>query len=242
MGVGGEEVGGRLAEAGLSVVGIERRLVGGECPYWGCVPSKMMIRAANLIAETRRVDGIAGHSTVEPDWAPVARRIREEATDYWDDKVAVDRFTGKGGRFIRGSARLTGPRSVEAEGEDLTVRRGIVLAVGTSAAVPPIEGLAGTPFWTNKEAIEAETLPRSLVVLGGGAIGLELAQAYARFGVAVRIVEALDRLLALEEPESSELVTKALQADGIDVHAGARAVRVDYDAGSGFTVHLATGV
>src|SRR5581483_9481211 len=96
LGVGGEEVAGRLAQAGLSVVGIEHRLVGGECPYWGCVPSKMMIRAANLLAETRRVPGIAGESTVDPDWSQVAKRIREEATDDWDDKVAVDRFVGKG--------------------------------------------------------------------------------------------------------------------------------------------------
>src|SRR5438874_354180 len=107
MGPGGEHVADTLAGAGLMVAGVEDRLVGGECPYWGCVPSKMMIRAANLIAEARRIEGIAGHSTVAPDWAPVARRIREEATDYWDDKVAVDRFVGKGGRFIRGSARLT---------------------------------------------------------------------------------------------------------------------------------------
>src|SRR5947208_15535895 len=98
MGVGGEEVAGRLAAAGHSVVGIEHRLVGGECPYWGCVPSKMMIRAANLLAETRRVPGMAGQSTVDPDWTPVARRIREEATDDWDDQVDVDRLVAKGGR------------------------------------------------------------------------------------------------------------------------------------------------
>src|SRR4051794_7350146 len=103
LGVGGEEVGGKLAAAGLSVVGIERRLVGGECPYWGCVPSKMMIRAANAIAEARRVDILAGQAAVTPDWAPVAKRIRDEATDNWDDTVAVDRFTGHGGVFVRGS-------------------------------------------------------------------------------------------------------------------------------------------
>src|SRR6187397_1325617 len=102
MGPGGEEVAGKLAEAGLAVIGVERELVGGECPYWGCVPSKMMIRAANLLAEARRVDGMAGRATVEPDWGPVARRIRDEATDTWDDTVAVDRFVGKGGRFVRG--------------------------------------------------------------------------------------------------------------------------------------------
>ncbi len=100
LGPGGEEVAGRLAEAGLDVVGIEGKLLGGECPYWGCVPSKMMIRAANLLAETRRVPGMAGTSSVTPDWAPVARRIRDEATDDWNDQVAVDRFLDKGGRFV----------------------------------------------------------------------------------------------------------------------------------------------
>src|SRR5436190_6152175 len=112
MGPGGEDLAGRLAEAGLAVVGVEARLVGGECPYWGCVPSKMMIRAANLLAEARRVPGMAGHAEVLPDWAPVAARIRAEATDNWDDRVAVERFEGKGGRFVRGRARLLGPGRV----------------------------------------------------------------------------------------------------------------------------------
>src|SRR5262249_25253812 len=117
LGVGGEEVGGKLASAGLNVVGIERRLVGGECPYWGGVPSKMMIRAANLIAETRRAPILAGASTITPDWSIVARRIREEATDTWDDTVAVDRFVNHGGHFVRGTGRLAGPRTVEVNGE-----------------------------------------------------------------------------------------------------------------------------
>src|SRR5712692_2716221 len=95
MGPGGEDAAGKLAQAGLHVTGVEAKLVGGECPYWGCVPSKMMIRAANLLAEGRRIPGMAGASTVAPDWAPVARRIRDEATDTWDDKVAVDRFIAK---------------------------------------------------------------------------------------------------------------------------------------------------
>jgi len=237
MGVGGEEVGGRLAEAGLSVVGIESSLVGGECPYWGCVPSKMMIRAANLLAEARRVDGMAGHAQVRPDWAPVAKRIRDEATDSWDDTVAVHRFTGKGGRFVRGRARLLGPGRVAVGDAQFEAGRAVVLATGTVPAVPPIPGLAGTPFWTNHEAIEADELPGSLVVLGGGAIGLELAQVYARFGVAVTVVEAADRLLPLEEPESSELVAGALAADGVAIRTGVAASRVGHD-GAGFTVTL----
>jgi len=241
LGVGGEEVAGRLAEAGLAVVGVESRLVGGECPYYGCIPSKMMIRAANLLAETRRVDGMSGHATVEPDWTPVARRIRDEATDDWNDKVAVDRFTGRGGRFVRGRARLTGPGAVEVDdGSAFTARRGIVLGVGTEPVVPPIEGLAGTPFWTNREAIEATAAPESLVVMGGGGIGVELAQAFARFGTKVTVVEALERLVALEEPESSALIEAAFEAEGITTRVGVAARRVSHD-GQRFTVELADG-
>jgi pyruvate/2-oxoglutarate dehydrogenase complex dihydrolipoamide dehydrogenase (E3) component len=240
LGVGGEEVAGRLAEAGLSVVGIEQGLVGGECPYWGCVPSKMMIRAANLLAEARRVDGMAGRAEVHPDWTPVARRIREEATDDWDDQVAVDRFTGKGGRFVRGHGRLVGPGRVAVGDETFEPTRGVVIGVGTGPAIPPIEGLAGTPYWTNREAIEVETLPSSLLVLGGGAIGLELVQVFARFGVRVGVVEALDRLIAPEEPESSALAAEALAADGVEVHTSVSVEEVGY-AHEEFQVGLGDG-
>ena len=218
LGVGGEEVGGRLADAGLTVVGVEHTLVGGECPYWGCIPTKMMTRAGNALAEARRIDALAGSATVAPDWAPVARRIRDEATDDWDDKVAVDRFTGRGGTFVRGRAAITGPGRVVVDGEDeYAARRGIVVATGTTAVVPPIDGLAGTPYWTNREAVECAELPASLAVLGGGAIGLELAQVYARFGVAVTVIERSERLLAMEEPESSQVAHAAVTADGVTV-------------------------
>jgi pyruvate/2-oxoglutarate dehydrogenase complex dihydrolipoamide dehydrogenase (E3) component len=240
LGVGGEEVAGRLAEADLSVVGIEHTLVGGECPYWGCIPSKMMIRAGNALAEARRVNGLAGTAQAQPDWAPVARRIREEATDNWDDKVAVDRFVGKGGRFVRGRGALDGPGRVQVNGQVYVAERGIVLATGTAAVIPPIEGLAGTPYWTNREAIEVEHLPRSLVVLGGGAIGLELSHVFARFGVQVTIIEGSSRLLAMEEPESSELAARAVAADGVKPLTGVRAQRVSHD-GATFTVELSDG-
>src|ERR1700680_729317 len=130
LGPGGEEVAGRLAESGLEVVGIEAELVGGECPYWGCIPSKMMVRASDLLAEGRRIPGMAGESIVTPDWSPVALRIREEATDFWNDKVAADRFEDKGGRLVRGRGRLTGPNSVEVGGETVTARRALVVATG----------------------------------------------------------------------------------------------------------------
>lgn len=240
LGVGGEETAGRLAEAGLNVVGLDPHLVGGECPYWGCIPSKMMIRAANLIAETRRVDGMAGTATVQPDWAPVAQRIREEATDSWNDQVAVDRLVKKGVTFLREPGTITGPRTVRAGDREFEVSRGIAIATGTVPAIPPIDGLAGTPYWTNHEAIEADTLPASIVILGGGAIGLELTQVFARFGVEVTVVEAVDRILAMEEPESSDLARTALERDGVTFHTGVQAEQVGYDAGT-FTVTLGDG-
>ena len=240
MGPAGEAVAGQLAEAGLDVVGIDRELVGGECPYWGCVPSKMMIRAAHLLAEARRIPGMAGKAEVTPDWGPVAARIRAEATDDWDDTVAVERFEGKGGRFVRGEGRIVGPGRVEVDGQVYEATRGIVIATGTRAAVPPIPGLADTPYWTNREAIAAEELPASIIVLGGGAIGAELAQVYARFDVAVTIVEAMDRLLPLEEPEAGALVGAVFADEGIDVRVGVGAASVAFDGGA-FTVTLADG-
>ncbi len=235
MGPGGEAAAADLARAGLSVVGIESRLVGGECPYYGCIPSKMMVRAANVLAEARRIPELAGRVTVTPDFAPVARRIRDEATDDWNDQVAVDRFEKAGGRFVRGRATITGPRSVHVGGQDFEASRAVILNTGTDPAVPPIPGLAGTPFWTNREAVAVTEPPASLVVLGGGAVGLELGQAFARFGSRVHVLEALDRILPLEEPEASELITAALADEGIEVHAGARVGSVHHD-GSGFTV------
>jgi pyruvate/2-oxoglutarate dehydrogenase complex dihydrolipoamide dehydrogenase (E3) component len=244
MGPGGEDAAGKLAEAGLHVTGVEARLVGGECPYWGCVPSKMMIRAAGLLAEARRIPGMAGAAAVAADWAPVAARIRDEATDSWNDKVAVDRFVGKGGHFVRGRGRITGRGEVTVETADgprvLRAGWGVVVAAGTEPAVPPIRGLAGTPYWTNREAIETEDVPESLIVLGGGAVGAELAQVFARFGAAVTVVEALPRLLPAEEPEAGDLLARVFAREGIAVRAGSRAEHAGHD-GSQFTVTLAGG-
>ncbi|GIF69641.1 pyridine nucleotide-disulfide oxidoreductase [Asanoa ishikariensis] len=241
LGVGGEEVAGKLAEAGLAVVGIESNLVGGECPYWGCVPSKMMIRGGNALEEARRVAKLAGSATVHPDWTPIAKRIREEATDDWDDTVAVDRFVGKGGRFVRGYAALTGPRTVTVADQEFEATRAIVIGTGAAPSAPPIEGLAGTPYWTNREAIEVEDLPVSLIVLGGGAIGVELAQVFARFGVRVTVVESADRLVPIEEPEASAQVRTALEADGVVVHTGMHASRVLHSEAEGFAVEIGQG-
>jgi pyruvate/2-oxoglutarate dehydrogenase complex dihydrolipoamide dehydrogenase (E3) component len=240
MGPGGEAVAGSLAEAGLVVVGVDELLVGGECPYWGCVPTKMMIRAAHLLAEARRIPGMAGAAEVTPDWAPVAQRIRDEATDDWDDRAAVERFEAQGGRFVRGSGRLVARDAVAVDGDVYRARRGVVVATGTTPAVPPIPGLADLPYWTNHQIVEAKELPASLVVLGGGAIGAELAQVMVRFGVRVTVVEALERLVPPEEPEAGELLAEVFAGEGIAVHTGAKATEVRR-GGDGFEVVLNGG-
>jgi pyruvate/2-oxoglutarate dehydrogenase complex dihydrolipoamide dehydrogenase (E3) component len=237
MGPGGEDVAGRLADSGLDVVGIDAELVGGECPYWGCVPSKMIIRAADLLAEAGRVNGIAGWSEVRPDWTLVAKRIRAEATDDWDDTVAVERFEGKGGRFVRGWARLDGPGRVAVGDLVIEASRAVVIATGTRAWVPPVAGLLDTPYWTNREAIETEKVPNSLVVLGGGAIGVELAQAFSRFGAMVTVVEVAPYLVGPEEPEAGQLLAEVLRSEGIEVHTGVAVDSVNHDGGH-FTLRV----
>lgn len=236
-GPGGEDAAGRLAEAGLSVVAVESRLVGGECPYYACIPTKMMVRAAGMLEEGRRIPGMAGEATVSPDWAPVAARIRDDATGSWDDKAAVDRLTGKGVQVVRGVGRITAPDEVTAGDQVFRARRGVLLNTGTAPAAPPIEGLADTPFWTNREAVQATEVPGSLLILGGGVVGAEMAQVFARFGSRVTIVEAGDRLLAGEEPESSELLREVFEREGITVRTGASVTAVTHENGA-FTMHL----
>lgn len=239
LGVGGEEVAGRLAESGLEVVGVEDRLVGGECPYWACIPSKMAVRAANLLAEAQRGDDVSGRTKATADWAPTASRIRREATSDWDDTAAADRFSAKGGRLVRGRGRLDGAGKVVAGDQEFRARRAVVVACGTVPATPPIEGLAGTPYWTNRELFEATRLPDSMLVLGGGAVGVETAQTLQRFGVDVVLVEAGDRLLPGEEPESGEMLAEVLQREGVEVLLQRRALRVRHE--DGFVVDFDDG-
>jgi pyruvate/2-oxoglutarate dehydrogenase complex dihydrolipoamide dehydrogenase (E3) component len=240
MGPGGEYLAEHLAKAGLAVAGVEDRLVGGECPYWGCVPTKMMIRAANLLAEGRRIPGLAGASAVSPDWTPVAHRIRAEATDSWDDTVAADRFTDAGGTLFRGHGAISAPGQVTVGADVLTARRGLVINCGSAPHIPPLPGLAGTPYWTNREAVETETVPASMIVLGGGRVSAELGQVFARFGSAVTILESAPRLLESEEPESAELLAQVFEWEGIGVRTGITAESVRHDA-HGFGVTLADG-
>ena len=253
LGPGGEEAAGRLAEGGQSVLGIDQRLVGGECPYYGCVPSKMILRAAGALAEGHRIDQLAGHAAIDPDWSPVARRIRAEATDNWDDQVAVDRLEGTGASFVRGHGAIAGrtPEGrlrVVVDGVEYTGAT-VVVSTGTEPAVPPIDGLAALRaagsgaegmIWTNREAISATAVPRSLVVLGGGAIGCELAQGFARFGSRVTVVEAAPHILMPEEPEAGRVVAEVFRREGIDVREGVGASSVAA-GGDGVVVTLADG-
>jgi pyruvate/2-oxoglutarate dehydrogenase complex dihydrolipoamide dehydrogenase (E3) component len=248
MGVGGEEVAGRAAEAGMDVVAVERKLVGGECPYWGCIPSKIMVRAGNALAEAARVAGLAGRATVAPDWAPVAARVRE-VTAGWDDRVAVERFEKKGGTFVRGEARVVAPGEAEVDGRRLRARRGIVLATGGEPSVPPIDGLelaqtfrrfgvettvveaAGHPLPgeepENGEAM-AEVLEAEGIALHVGTPARAVRPATGGAGVAVEladgtVVEA-ERLL-VATGRRSDLRRLGLDAVGLD--PAARAVQVD---------------
>lgn len=231
LGPGGEYVAQKLAEAGLDVVGVERDLVGGECPFYGCIPSKMMVRAADALGEARRVDELAGHATVTPDWRAVATRIDKQATNHWRDDSHAERLEEAGVRIVRGEGRLDGAGTVRV-GEDLYVgRRGVVLNVGTSPATLPIDGLAETPYLTNREIVKVTELPASLAVIGGGPIGCELAQAFSRFGSEVTVLEIADRLLMPEEPESSALLERVFADEGIRVETGISIERVDHEGG-----------
>jgi Pyruvate/2-oxoglutarate dehydrogenase complex, dihydrolipoamide dehydrogenase (E3) component, and related enzymes len=235
MGPGGESAAERLAASGLSVIGIDANLVGGECPYYGCIPSKMMIRAADSLAEAGRVGQLAGSSHVEPSFSPVATRIRDEATDNWDDRVAVERFEKAGGTFVRGRGTVAGPRTVQVGDRSFTASQALVVNTGTDPAIPPIPGLSETPYWTNREVVRISEAPESLIVLGGGAIGAEIAQALARFGTRVAIVEMAPRLLPLDEPEAGRLLAEVFAREGIVVHTGTGATGVRHTDGV-FTV------
>jgi pyruvate/2-oxoglutarate dehydrogenase complex dihydrolipoamide dehydrogenase (E3) component len=238
-GVGGLEVAHRAAEAGLDVLVVESGLVGGECPYWGCVPSKAMTRAGQVLGEALRVGELAGDVTVRPDWALLAARVRA-VSEGWEDRRAVARLRAAGAQLLRGRGVIAGPGEVEVDGRRVAGRRGVVIGTGTQPVIPPVAGLASVPFWTNRGALEAATCPRSLIVLGGGAIGLELGQVFCRFGSEVTILEAADRVLGMEEPENAAALTDVLRSDGILVRTGVTATRVASSPG-GISVDASDG-
>jgi pyruvate/2-oxoglutarate dehydrogenase complex dihydrolipoamide dehydrogenase (E3) component len=240
LGTGGEDLALRLLDAGQSVIGIESQLLGGECPFWACIPSKMMIRAANLLHDAGRVgDGVGGDEAAA-HWATLATRIRQEATADWDDSIAVSRFEDRGGTFLRGRGRFTGPTTVAVGDEEVTATRGIVVATGSQPAIPPVPGLADVDYWTTHEAIAAEQPPGSMIVLGGGVVGCELGQVFSRFGTDVTLVDGHDRPLSREEPEAGTLIADVFGREGITVETGRAVDRVHAD-GDAIAVTLESG-
>jgi pyruvate/2-oxoglutarate dehydrogenase complex dihydrolipoamide dehydrogenase (E3) component len=244
LGPGGEVVASDLARAGMTVVGVDGRLVGGECPYYACVPTKAMIRAADALGEARRVGELAGSAQVRPDWTPVAARVRDQITDDWDDRVAVERLENAGARFVRGHGRIVAPGEVAVSTPDgeraFQAAKGIVVNPGTDPAVPDIPGLDSTPYWTNREAVRATSVPASLVVLGGGPVGCEFTQVFARFGAEVTLIQSRERLLPPVEPEASEVLERCFAEDGITVRTSTSVSSVSHD-GAGFTLHTGDG-
>jgi dihydrolipoamide dehydrogenase len=231
-GPAGESVAGRCADVGLSVALVERELIGGECSYWGCIPSKTLLRPGDVVAASRRVPG-AAEAVTGPVDADAALRRRDWMTSEWDDAGQAGWLDSKGITLVRGSGRLAGARIVEVDlpgggSARLVAARAVVLATGTSAAMPPIPGLAEAHPWDNRAATAAKEIPARLLVLGGGAIGAEMAQAFRRLGTAeVTVVEASERLLAREEPFAGDEVRAAFEAEGIDVRTGVAITAVE---------------
>ncbi|MDQ6773671.1 MAG: NAD(P)/FAD-dependent oxidoreductase [Candidatus Dormibacteraeota bacterium] len=222
----GEAVVSELGDSELSVAVVESHLVGGECPYYACIPTKTMLRSAEVVAETRRGRELA-FSDVDfaIDYPKIATRVSWMARDL-DDSRPAKALQDTGATLFRGQGLLTGPGLVEVDGEQLTATRGVVISTGTAPAVPSIPGIDGVPFWTNRDAVLAAELPRSLIVLGGGAVGVELAQAFGRLGTRVTLVEGAPHLVPAEEPEAGALIRGHLEADGVHVIVGAKVVAV----------------
>lgn len=236
-GAGGEAAGTLGGQMGARVAVIERDLVGGLCSFWACMPSKSLLDAAGR----RRLgaDYPWSRAAARRDWM-----ISREGIDYPDDAGHVAGLESAGAEVIRGSARITGPGAVEVRevGGDLRslTARNLIVATGSEPVIPPIEGLADAGYWTSNDATSLRELPSSIVVLGGGVVGVELAQVYTRFGVPTILVEGNDRVLPREHPRSSELVAAQLREEGVDIRNGvlAKAVRA---GGKGRIVELADG-
>lgn len=238
-GPAGEVLAGRLAGKGHQVAVVESELVGGECSYYACMPSKALLRPAQALAEARRVPGAAQAVTGQLDVAAVLAR-RDQITGGLDDSGQVPWLETRGITLIRGHGRLDGERRVRVGAAVFQARRAVVIATGSSAAMPPIPGLAEARPWTNREATTASTIPGRLLVLGGGVVGVELAQAYATLGSRVTVIEAEQQLLPREEPFAGEELRQALASQGVDVRTGVRAAAVRRD-GPEVTVTLSDG-
>ena len=211
----GENVADYAHRGGLSTALVESELVGGECSYWACMPSKALLRTADAVVAARRLPGV----TAEFDVEAVLKR-RDAIAHGWDDASQVEWAEGAGIPVVRGRARLAGERLVEVGGEVLRARHAVVVATGSRPVRPPIPGLDSVRTWTSRDATSAHAVPRRLGVLGGGVVGCELAQAWRRLGSEVVLLVRGPRLLPSAEPVASEKVAAALRRDGVDVRLG----------------------
>ena len=235
----GEVCAGRAADNGIGTAIVEHELVGGECSYYACMPSKALLRPAEVLDEVRRVPGSAQAVTGDLDAAAVLER-RNEVTKDWDDSGQLPWLEKKRIELFRGDAELDGERRVRVGDDVLVARRAVAIATGSSAAIPPIDGIDSVDYWTNREATSAQEVPASLVVLGGGAVGVEMAQVYATLGAKVTLVEGDERVLAKNEPFASEEVAEGLRGFGVDVRVDTKATAARADGG-GIALELEGG-
>jgi dihydrolipoamide dehydrogenase len=238
-GPAGEVCAGRLADGGLRVAIVERDLIGGECSYYACMPSKALLRPADVLAEAKRVPGVpSGHGELEPQ-AVLARR--DEVVHDLDDSVQLPWLEERDIDLFRGSARFEGERRLVVGDETLVAEKAVVVATGSKAAVPPIEGLDEVEAWNNRTATTAKHVPESMIVLGGGPVGSELAQAWASLGTRVTLIEGGDHLLSREDRFAGEEVAESLRERfGVDVRTGTKVESVRPD-GEGVAVSLSDG-
>jgi len=239
-GVAGEAIASGLQASGISLAVVERELVGGECPYWGCIPSKTLLRSGETLEEADRARTLAA-SRVEwdIDFPKVSKRVLWMARDLDDTRPAAA-LEATGAKLFRGAGSLVDLRTVQVGGDQLVARKAVVIANGSTAAIPPIPGLDKVHYWTNRQATIPRELPATLAVLGGGAVGVELGQAFARLGSKVTVIEAGPRFLGLEEPEAGAALQPHLEADGITVIAGDPCVAVE-PHGTGVMLSLKSG-